>query len=31
MEVGDNQLHSDIKLLTASSVIRDVTINYPLP
>lgn len=30
-EVGDNQLRSDLDLLNASGVIREVTIQWPLP
>jgi hypothetical protein len=30
-EVGDNQLRSDLELLDASGVIRDLTISWPLP
>ena len=30
-EVGDNQLRSDLELLNAAGVIRDVTIQWPLP
>ena len=30
-EVGDNQLRSDLELLDASGVIRDITIQWPLP
>jgi hypothetical protein len=30
-EVGDNQLRADIELLQATGVVRDVTIQWPLP
>ena len=30
-EVGDNQLRSDIELLVAAGVVRDITIHWPMP
>jgi hypothetical protein len=30
-EVGDNQLRSDLELLNASGVVRDITIQWPMP
>ena len=30
-EVGDNQLRSDLELLNATGVVRDITIQWPMP